>query len=78
MINVRDKETDQLVGTISDDELQALVDNLEEVDGQDNDYWVDANTLEFLEGEGAPASLIEFLRRAIGTREGVEIVWSRS
>jgi hypothetical protein len=63
MINVRDKESGELLGSLSEEELQVLVDNLEEVDGQDKDYWIDAGTIEFLQTEGAPATLIDFLRR---------------
>jgi hypothetical protein len=31
-----------------------------------------------LEDEGAPESLVKLLRDALGTREGVEVAWSRS
>jgi hypothetical protein len=77
MINVRDKESGELLGSISEEELQVLIDNLEEFDGQDKDYWIDASTIEFLETEGAPATLIDFLRRATRSGEGVEVIWSR-
>lgn len=77
MIEVRDKETRELLGTITEDELQVLIDNLEETGTGDTDYYIDEGTLELLAEEGAPGSLVEFLRRALGGREGVEIQWSR-
>ena len=78
MITLRLKDANQLVGTISDDELQFLVDDLEEESDRDTDYFIDAATIDMLEDDGAPASLVALLRGAIGSSEGCEIVWARS
>jgi processive 1,2-diacylglycerol beta-glucosyltransferase len=77
VIELRDKETHELLGTISEDELQVLIDNLEETSAGDTDYYIDQDTIDLLAEEGAPGPLVEFLRRALGGREGVEIRWSR-
>ena len=78
MIYLRNKDSNELLGSISEAELQVLVNHLEEEDSHDQDYWVDAATIELLETEGAPANLLDTLRRAIGSRAGVEFVWEKA
>jgi hypothetical protein len=77
MVTLREKESGQLLGRISDEELHFLVDQLEEESADDTDYYVDADTLEMLEEDGAPASLTTLLRNALAGREGLDIQWSR-
>jgi hypothetical protein len=77
MVTLRDKDSGQLLGTIADDELQFLVDQLEEESRDDTDYYIDADTIEMLEEDGASASLIALLRTALGDREGFDVQWSR-
>jgi len=38
----------------------------------------DHATLDLFEEVGAEADLLALLRQALGTREGIEIVWSRA
>jgi hypothetical protein len=78
MIRVQDKETGRFLGTISEEELRFLVDELEEESPEDTDYYIDAATIDMLEADGCSATLIAFLRRAVGSREGLEIQWSRT
>jgi hypothetical protein len=78
MVTLREKESGQLLGTIANEELQFLIDELEEESEDDNDYYVDADTIEMLEEDGAPASLTTLLRNSLAGREGLEIQWSRS
>lgn len=77
MIELRDKATNELLGTIEDDELRFLVDELEEESSTDRDYYVDTDTVDMLEDDGAPASLIALLRRIVGSQDGVEVRWAR-
>ena len=77
MIDIYNSETNELVGTITEADLQVLADHLEEESSEDQDYYIDAATLEMMAEDGAPASLLTFLRRALGNRDGVEIIWSR-
>ena len=77
MIELRDKSTNELLGTIDDDELRFLVDELEEESSTDRDYYVDADTIDMLEDDGAPASLVALLRRIVGSEDGVEVRWAR-
>ena len=77
MIELRDKATNELLGTIDDTELEFLVDTLEEESRSDRDYYVDAATIDMLDDDGAPASLTALLRRILGSQEGVELRWVR-
>jgi len=78
MINVYDNETGALLGAISDEELQFLIDKLEEESLEDKDYYLNRDTLEMLEKAGGQPALMDLLRKALGERDGVEIRWSRS
>jgi hypothetical protein len=77
MVDLYDTSSNRLVGSISDAELQFLADALEEESSGDDDYWVEAGTLEMLEERGATAHLLDVLRRAVGSSEGVELRWQR-
>ena len=76
MIELYNAETDQLVGTISETDLQALADALEEESVDDRDYYINVDTIDLLVGR-ASGTLIDLLRSALGTNEGVEIRWQR-
>jgi hypothetical protein len=78
MIQVHEKETGVFLGTITDAQLQFLIDQLEEESTDDMDYYIDQATLDLFEEMGAEAALLTLLRQALGTREGIEIVWSRA
>lgn len=77
MIQLQDKETGATVGSITEQQLQALQDLLEEESEEDTDYYIDGPTLDMLEEHGADAALVDLLRRALGSREGIEITWAR-
>ena len=51
------KDTGALLGTIDDADLQLLIDQLEEEDEEDTDYYVSAETVELLQEGGASAGL---------------------
>lgn len=63
-------------GEISEEQFAFLREQFEEESLTDEDYYVDAATLELLEENGADAGLIAVLRAAVGP-EGGEIRWSR-
>ena len=64
------------MGTITDAQLQFLIDQLEEASADDTDDYIDHATLDLFEEIGAEADVLALLLQALGTREGVEIVWS--
>lgn len=78
MIRLRDKESGSLLGTISEEELQFLIDNLEEEWDGDTDYYLNRTTVEMLKDSGADKPLVDLLESALGDREDVEIVWEKA
>lgn len=78
MIQLRDKENGNVLGTITAAQLQFLIDQFEEESREDRDYYLNRDTLDLLEKAGADAHLMALLRNAIGDREEMEIQWSRS
>jgi len=78
MIEIYDNETGDLVGEITDEQLQFLIDELEETSSSDRDYYLHAPALELLEEAGADDELLEVLQNALGDADGVEIRWEKS
>ena len=78
MIQLHEKETGVFLGRITDAQLQFLIDQLEEESTDDTDYYIDHATLNLFEEVEVEADLLALLRQALGTREGIEIVWSRA
>lgn len=77
MINLYDCESNRLLGTVSDADLKALVDALEEESSDDHDYYINAETIELLAPTASP-QLIDLLRGALGSNEGVDVRWERA
>lgn len=75
MVELRDKETKRPVGTITEQQLQFLIDRLEEESPSDRDYYLNPDTIDLLAEEGADPGLVEVLRQALGDREEAEIEW---
>ena len=78
MIQLHDKDTGAWIGTISEDNLQFLVDQLEEESGDDQDYYINEATLDVFKEAGADKALVSLLRGALNGRTEMEVRWSRS
>lgn len=78
MVIIKEKDSNKYLGSISDLQLQVLVDALEEEHKSDQDYWINRVTLDAMKENGADADLISFIEKAMGDRDDIEIVWSRS
>ena len=77
MITIYDNENGANIGSITEEQLKFLTDQLEEEFLDDHDYYINEDELEnFLEA-GADEALITFLRKALNGREDMEIRWSR-
>jgi hypothetical protein len=77
MIDLYNAATSQLLGSITEADLQVLIDALEEESEDDQDYYIDKATIEFL-ADGRPSDhLLGILREALGSNEGMEIRWER-
>ena len=78
IISLFDKETGTTLGTITEEQLQFLIDHLEEEGVEDQDYYIDKSTVDFLKAKvAAYAELMKLLSDALGAGEGMEIKWSR-
>jgi hypothetical protein len=78
MIALRNKGTGELIGHITESDLAILVKVLEEESSIDQDYYLDAGTLDLIQEQdvySAPA--VAMLRAALGDKDGIDIVWSR-
>ena len=78
MIRLHDAERNTLIGTITEDQLQFLVEELEEESAEDRDYYLSADTIDMLEEDGADSQLVSLLRSALAGREGFDVRWSRT
>ena len=76
-IRLYDKETDAALGVVSERQLQLLADQLEEEAGDDQDYYINEETIETLEAAGADSGLLLLLRNALSGRTEMEIRWAR-
>jgi len=76
-IRISNKATDATIGHVSEADLQFLLDQLEEESSKDVDYFINAQTLDMFESAGASASLISLLRQAVGSTDGIDIVWTK-
>ena len=77
MIQLRDKETGSLLGDITEEQLQFLIDHLEEETSDDTDYYLNRTMLEMLKEKDPDKALMELLEKALGDREDMEIEWVR-
>ena len=79
-IRLFDEETGREIGRISESELRALRDALEEEGPEDNDYWINEDEIEEIAARpGATPHLIALLRQAVRGRpgEGIDIMFQR-
>ncbi len=77
MIDLYNATTNQLLGSITEADLQVLIDALEEESEDDQDYYIDNATIEFM-ADGRPSDhLLAMLRGALGSSDGMEIRWER-
>jgi hypothetical protein len=76
MIYLYDKSSNALIGEISEDQLQFLINQMEEESLEDRDYSITKMELDYFESQGAPRPLVELLRQALGGRDEVVVLWS--
>jgi processive 1,2-diacylglycerol beta-glucosyltransferase len=76
MINLTDEDTGQPIGSITEAQLQYLIDQLEEEWPEDRDYAITPMLVDYFEGQGADSELVALFRKALRGREAVNILWS--
>jgi processive 1,2-diacylglycerol beta-glucosyltransferase len=67
-----------LIGEINEKQLQFLIDELVEEDSADQDYYINRDQLDQLEKKGGDETLIRMLRDALGTKDDMDIIWTKS
>ena len=78
MVYLYNKSSGDLLGEISEDELQFLIDQMEEESTKDKDYSITNMEIEYFKTQGADRHLVTILRQALGDQNEVIILWSRS
>jgi hypothetical protein len=76
-INLYNKDTNALIGAITEADLKVLADSLDEESATDNDYFIDQATIDVIGDGRASDHLLNLLRSAVGSGDGVEIRWER-
>ena len=76
-IHLYNSETNQLLGTITEADLQVLADALEEESSTDDDYFISPATIDIIGDGRATDHLLHLLRTAVGAGEGIEVRWER-
>src|SRR5262249_46954836 len=77
MIDLYDAATNTKIGSIMESDLKVLVDYLEKESTEDQDYFIDQATIDYLADGRATDHLVNLLRAAVGSSDGVEIRWER-
>ena len=78
MITLTDKDTGAPIGSITEEQLQFLIDQLVEETATDQDYYLNRDQLTVFEEQGADAELVNLLKAAMGDRADMEIIWSKA
>ncbi len=66
----------EIVGTITEGQLDFLMENLEEEFEEDEEYFLDSGTVDYLKEQGADGKLVAILEKALaGTQDGVDIFY---
>ena len=77
MIDIYNVSSNELIGSITDADLKVLTDALEEESIDDQDYYIDAATIDVIADGRATEHLVHLLRKAVGSSDGVDIRWVR-
>ncbi|MFA5404073.1 MAG: galactosyldiacylglycerol synthase [Ignavibacteria bacterium] len=77
MVKIFNNDTGELIGEITEAQLQFLIDNLEEETEDDIDYYINIPMIESFEEKGADAELIEVLKKGLGNKEDMEIRYEK-
>lgn len=75
MIVLTNKDTGIEIGTITEAQLQFLVNQLEEESPTDTDYWLNRAELEIFKENGADPQLVALLEKGMGEAEDMEVSW---
>ena len=73
MYQLIDIEHDNEIGVITEDQVQFLIDNLEEEGVEDQDYYIDPESLSFLAENGCDEELLTMLTDALEDKVNIDM-----
>ena len=68
-----DIEHDNEIGVVTEDQVQFLIDNLEEEGFEDQDYYIDPESLSFLAENGCDEELLTMLADTLEDRINIDV-----
>ena len=68
-------DTGVVIGEITDEQLDFLVEQLEEEHDEDRDYYIDQPTIELLADNDCDPELVAMLTKALGDDDSMDIAW---
>ena len=71
------KVNSEYLGSISEEDLQFLIDNLVEEDSEDDDYYINQTTLDMLKERGLNAEVAKLIEDAMKGSGEVEIQYKK-
>jgi processive 1,2-diacylglycerol beta-glucosyltransferase len=77
VIKLFDVASGAQIGTLTEAQLQFLIDQLEEESDDDRDYYINAETLDIFAEAGADQALLDLLRNALGNRSEMDVRWEQ-
>ena len=76
-IRISEKASGRTLGEVSEQDLEVLIGHMEEESPKDQDYFIESMAVDNLERLGASSEFVALLRGAVGSSDGIDIVWSR-
>lgn len=68
-------DTGDDIAEITDKQVAFLVEQLEEEHEEDQDYYIDRDTLELMSDNGIDPELLAVLEKALGHDDSMDIAW---
>jgi len=78
MIQLKNKESGKVLGTISEEDFKFLQDHLVEESEEDTDYYLNRDELNTLKSHNASDKLTAILEIGFGDRNELEIEWEEA
>jgi processive 1,2-diacylglycerol beta-glucosyltransferase len=69
------QKSGETIGEITAEQLQFLIDQLEEEDTKDQDYYISRATLEMFRDRGCDTELLDLLAGAMGDGDEIDVAW---
>ena len=78
MVKLYNSATGALIGSISDEDLTFMQNDMEEESIEDTDYYINQATVDWFETQGADPALVALLRKSLGSNDDMDIRWERA